>query len=311
MEQVASAEKSLAEGVDFRGRFFQEVALMIISGLLVTVVEAESSGGLYLEYGEDVGPLVGGLSAADDSDGDGLTNEFEIGVTRYKLVNDPKSQADARAHAESQGAHLATITSFEERDAILSVIGDQIQSEKIWLGGLVSDMSVAHLGFGFYVKWDTSEPWDAPGFLPGPFASSPDMGAGVVWNIENLRAEIEPSEDLYPCLIEIGFYSDPDFADTDGDTLSDGDEVNLIGTFPSYNDSDADGLDDDDELGITGIFRYVSGPFTWSEAKADAASHGGRLLTLSNPWKREAVMEGFGLNALAWKSHTISRLLTE
>lgn len=52
--------------------------------------------------------------------------------------------------------------------------------------------------------------------------------------------------------IEIEIGSDPLLVDTDGDTISDYDEINIHGTSPINPDSDADGLSDGDEILIYG-----------------------------------------------------------
>ena len=47
---------------------------------------------------------------------------------------------------------------------------------------------------------------------------------------------------------EITYGTDPFILDTDGDTLSDGDEVNIFGTDATLIDTDSDGFDDDVEI---------------------------------------------------------------
>ena len=42
--------------------------------------------------------------------------------------------------------------------------------------------------------------------------------------------------------------TDPTVKDTDGDGLSDGDEVNITGTYPKDEDTDNDGLIDGEEV---------------------------------------------------------------
>ena len=48
------------------------------------------------------------------------------------------------------------------------------------------------------------------------------------------------------------YFTDPNNSDTDGDGLSDGDEVNTFGTLPKVRDSDGDGLTDGEEVSIFG-----------------------------------------------------------
>ena len=54
--------------------------------------------------------------------------------------------------------------------------------------------------------------------------------------------------------------------DSDGDGLSDSDEINVHGTDPNDADSD-DELSDGYEIGVG---RYISASLTWDNARADA-----------------------------------------
>ncbi len=58
---------------------------------------------------------------------------------------------------------------------------------------------------------------------------------------------------------EIGYYfpSNPLLADTDGDDLDDGEEVNLYYSDPALSDSDGDGLDDYEEAVIHGTYPWT------------------------------------------------------
>jgi hypothetical protein len=64
--------------------------------------------------------------------------------------------------------------------------------------------------------------------------------------------------------------TDPSRKDTDGDGLSDGDEVNVYKTDPTKSDSDGDGLPDGDEVLTTGaptkVSNVVVAPFTGGDA---------------------------------------------
>ncbi len=82
--------------------------------------------------------------------------------------------------------------------------------------------------------------------------------------------------------------------DTDADGIPDLLEV-TAGTDPFNNDSDADDLTDGDEFYPLNI---INGSFTWEEAKADAASRGGRLAVVPNQDDYTALQRRFnGLNA--------------
>jgi len=66
----------------------------------------------------------------------------------------------------------------------------------------------------------------------------------------------ETETDVYVNPYDTG--TDPADADTDGDRLNDGDEVNTHQTDPTDADTDDDGIDDGDE--IDGILGYVTDP---------------------------------------------------
>ena len=63
----------------------------------------------------------GGLE--EDTDGDGLTDEYEVGRGRYKLIAGSYDWKSAKSDAESRGGHLATITSQEEWEAVRNEVG--------------------------------------------------------------------------------------------------------------------------------------------------------------------------------------------
>lgn len=65
-------------------------------------------------------------------------------------------------------------------------------------------------------------------------------------------AEADTDEDGLSNKTELELGTDPIHGDTDGDTLSDGDEINVYGTNPLSIDTDFDGLNDNDEI-ILGV----------------------------------------------------------
>ena len=78
--------------------------------------------------------------------------------------------------------------------------------------------------------------------------------------------------------------------DSDGDQLDDLSEVFIHGTDPSISDTDGDGLSDGDELigskewywDNIGRYQIILGDFNWHEAKEDAESRGGHLATITS-----------------------------
>jgi hypothetical protein len=78
------------------------------------------------------------------------------------------------------------------------------------------------------------EPESAPETTDRAVASATDQDA------DNAADELEP-----------GLGLDPTNADTDGDHVADGDELNLYGTDPTRADTDGDGMSDGEELFAT------------------------------------------------------------
>ena len=78
--------------------------------------------------------------------------------------------------------------------------------------------------------------------------------------------------------------------DSDGDFIPDILEVDA-GTGALINDTDGDGLSDGDELYP---YYMVNGSFTWEQATADAASRGGRIAAITNQDDYTALKRRFG-----------------
>ena len=103
--------------------------------------------------------------------------------------------------------------------------------------------------------------------------------------------------------------TNPALIDTDGDGISDANEdsdadglgnlaeVATHGTNPSLTDSDNDGLTDGYELGL-GRFSVVSGSNNWSAAKADAEAKGGTLATFTTEAEWNLALQSIGQDAL-------------
>jgi hypothetical protein len=69
--------------------------------------------------------------------------------------------------------------------------------------------------------------------------------------------------------LEAEYGLDPYNADSDGDGVADGDEINIYGTDPYYGDSDGDGVLDGEEL-----FGINTDPLAWDDFSAQAAATG-------------------------------------
>ena len=92
------------------------------------------------------------------------------------------------------------------------------------------------------------------------------LGIGITF--QRNRGESDDDKDGLTLDEEESLGTNPKKADTDGDGLSDGDEVNKYKTNPLNNDSDGDGLKDNDE-----IFIYKTNPLA-SDTDNDGLSDG-------------------------------------
>ena len=84
----------------------------------------------------------------------GILCEWENTVkhSRYEIFYDDLSWTDAEAYCESLGGHLATVTSAEEYETILSLIPSNARKSVFWIGGTSA-------GNNGVWKWITGEEW--------------------------------------------------------------------------------------------------------------------------------------------------------
>jgi hypothetical protein len=181
-----------------------------------------------------------------DSDGDGLSDDYEIGVGRYQFIPARITWHEAKADAEKRGGHLATITSQKEWDSIQNLLGNLIKGGDVWIGATDEERE------GKW-QWVTGEAWDFARWLPGEpnnYQWTPEgedyleisYMPGFHWNDLNDRNQ------MVGYVLELGYYTDPNKSDTDADGVSDGDEINKYRTIPTLADTDGDGIQDGEEL---------------------------------------------------------------
>lgn len=179
-----------------------------------------------------------------DSDGDGLTDAYEMGYGRYQIVTGTLTWVQAKADAEARGGHLGTITSENEWNAIKTQLEPQFQNFiRVWLGASDAEQEGNWKWITgetwSYTRWNPSEPRDG---TQANYLDWMEKVSNYTWNDEgNLSAE--PAY-----LFEIGYYTSPTDADTDDDGLTDGQEVNTYLTDPGNPDTDGDGLNDGAEV---------------------------------------------------------------
>lgn len=72
----------------------------------------------------------------EDSDGDGLTDDYEKGYGRYQIVDGKFTWKEAKADAEKRGGHLATFVTNEEWESFISIVGGKDNVPYgAWIGG--------------------------------------------------------------------------------------------------------------------------------------------------------------------------------
>ncbi len=132
--------------------------------------------------------------------------------------------------------------------------------------------TLIHVNRGFQVGWVNAvnrqiEPFTevdffslGPGVLSSddlhPDATGYQMMANLLQtrlvDIGNSIRPVDTDQDGIYDFAEPSFGSDPLIADTDGDSISDGDEVFVFNSNPTSLDSDGDGLSDSDEVNVVG-----------------------------------------------------------
>jgi hypothetical protein len=162
----------------------------------------------------------GGL---EDSDGDGLTDAYETGKGRYQAIPGKFSWDEAIKDAESRGGHLATITSEEEWLALHQELGEV--PYLYFLGGTDEKTE------GVW-QWITGEIWKYSKFARG---QPDDWRTGqdylCTWHEtgNGNRNWDDQGGVYYPKLggyiLEYGYYTNPNLADSDGDGHDDAKEV--------------------------------------------------------------------------------------
>jgi FtsZ-binding cell division protein ZapB len=156
----------------------------------------------------------------EDTDGDGLTNDYETGKGRYLLVKGQYDWKAAKYDAELKGGHLATITSQKEWEAVKIWAGDLPST--YWLGGTDENTE------GVW-EWITKEAWSFTKWAknePNNLGNEdylqtwgPSIDGNRAWNDNQFN------ENKNGYILEFGYYSNPNNADSDGDGYNDGKEV--------------------------------------------------------------------------------------
>lgn len=185
---------------------------------VVQNVSALDEGEYTVEVSDDNGTTSSErarLTIYRDLDGDGRSDNFERGVGRYELVRGSFTWQEAKEDAEKRGGHLATIISQAEWDSMVAVMGNFYNGLSIWIGGTDA------ISEGSWT-WVTGEPWGYTRWAGGEPDNLGDQDYALLIG-NGLWNDYAPSLREY-YLLERGFYTDPNNADTDGDGFKDGDE---------------------------------------------------------------------------------------
>ena len=196
-----------------------------------------------------------------DSDGDGLNDAAELYPFRY--INAGFTWESARDSVKREGGRLAVFDTVAKINGATRQIGNSLGGLNAWIGlndinppfpvgsnaegsfwwvntvgDAIDPVTQARVGspLGSFTFWSAGQPNNVDN------ADGVSMGAGLVWRTL-------PVSTLQGYVVEFPA-SNPLVADSDGDGLSDGDEINLYRTNPNNPDTDGDGLTDSLEIRI-------------------------------------------------------------
>jgi hypothetical protein len=185
-----------------------------------------------------------------DSDGDGLSDDWERGVGRYQVVEGSFTWEQAKAAAELRGGHLATITSESEKGVVHELVSGLPvwASSHTWLGGLKDN--AGNWGWVTGETWKTAEIGFNPPWYPGEPNNEGGNQSTLVIDARDLGQwdDYDGSWTAYYYVLEFGYPTDPLKADTDGDGFDDKVESdnrsdpNDTTSTPTLTDHDQDGV---------------------------------------------------------------------
>ena len=197
----------------------------------------------------DEAVIYGTNPAIQDTDGDGLTDGWELGLGRFTIIAGNFTWSQARADAHASGGELACFPTQDRWNrAMVSLGGATDYFTGLWIGA--SDAATEGIwtwvnGEPFsFTNWATSRPNPAP-------ANSLDYaevsgGGGAELDKWYDRTNIFVRDGY---ILETGYATNPLVADPDSDNLNDGAEL-AAGTNPFLADTDDDGLLDGQEVTI-------------------------------------------------------------
>ena len=208
------------------------------AGTLDTDMDTDNDG--LSDYTEVM--LVGTDPLQLDTDGDGLSDLAESQGSIYQVVLNAMKWPKACLDAEARGGHLATITSVVEEQVMIEFVGRSVFSNGFWIGASREADSTVW-------SWITDEVFDATRWRRSMPSVNVENHAAAYYSGSTLPQWRDRSGGRYGYILEYRAELDPLKADTDGDGLPDGVEIQM-GTNPTKTDSDGDGLDDAEEVAL-------------------------------------------------------------
>ena len=246
--------------------------------------------------------------ALADTDGDGLSDGYELGVGRFSIITGSFTWQQARTDARSKGGDLASFPTEDRWNRALQNLGaDPFEDfTGLWIGA--SDAAVE----GAWT-WVNGESFSFAPWGTGRPSSTSSNSLDFAEISGGGGAEIGKWYDRSPTtirdgyLLEMGYATSPTVADADGDGLNDGQEQ-TAGTHPAIADTDGDGLSDGQEVNLTQTNPRLAD--TDGDGSNDAASDpdGDGLTNLAEisthgTDPRQADTDGDGLSDSAELSH--------
>ncbi len=188
--------------------------------------------------------------AMADSDADGLSDGYELGVGRFSIITGSFTWQQARTDARSKGGDLASFPTEDRWSRALQTLGVNPFEDftGLWIGAsdaaLDGTWTWVNGELFSFAPWGTGRPSSTTGNSLDFAEVSGGDGAEIGKWYDRSSTAIR---DGY--LLEMGYATSPTVADADGDGLSDGQEQ-TAGTRPTLADTDGDGLSDGQEVNL-------------------------------------------------------------
>ena len=188
-----------------------------------------------------------------DTDGDGLSDDWEVGRFRFSIIDGSFTWTQASANAMSLGGSLACFPTEARWNRALVMLGANALDAYtgVWIGATDDALEgtwtwVNGEGFAF-TNWATSRPSLTPGNTLDFVEVSGGNGAEIGKWYDRSHTAVR---DGYILETRSAYVTNPAKVDTDGDGLNDNDEE-TAGLNPLAPDTDADGLTDGQEANLT------------------------------------------------------------